>query len=276
MNKNPSDDLAGRKPPVEDAAPVSPAGSGLEAELQALRQRNEALETELAALRRQQDMLAYGLSHDLRGPMRAIDGFAQQLDRRCRELVPETDAGRQHLERIRGAVSRMGGLVDSLVEYSQVGRGQPRFAEVDMSFLADWTLMDLRDTHPGLDVQAEVDPGLRVAGDERLLKSLLGKLADNSRKFLDPIRGLRLKLKGAVEAGQVHLQWIDEGIGMALRDPQQPFEPFVRLHTASQGAGDGLGLAIAQAITQRHGGRIWAESAEGAGTTMHLLLPRAA
>lgn len=250
------------------------AGGRTDAELDALdvaplRARIEALETELAQLTRAQTAMAHGISHDLRAPLRAIDGVAMQL---ARELEANEAAGQQ-LAKIRAAVARVGGLAESLVEYSRMMRTQLRQETVDIAFLVDWALMDLRGCHPELQVETQMQPGLQVWGDERLLRILFDKALDNSRKFAQPGQAMSLRISGERVAEGVHLQVSDDGIGMTMRDAEQPFEPFMRLHGSREGGGDGLGLAIAQAIVQRHGGRIWAESAPGEGATLHVLLP---
>lgn len=245
------------------------------AECTALQARHDTLEAELARLRAAQQTMAHGISHDLRGPLRAIDAAASQLLR----MEPDAADGRvqDQAARIRGAVARMASLIDSLLEYQRLGQASPAVAEVDLAFVADWALMDLRDLHPETPIDAEVQPGLVARGDEGLLKALFGKLFDNSRRFADAGRGVRIRVTGErTEAGGLHLSVADHGIGMEMRSPEQPFEAFMRLHGSGQGAGDGLGLAIAKAIVERHGGRIWAVSEVGAGTTIHVLLPQEA
>lgn len=226
------------------------------------------LEADFARLLRAQEALAHGISHDLRAPLRAVDRMALQLERQL-----QGGAGAAEATRIRTAVSRMGTLIDSLLEYSRTARATLADDAVDLGFVADWALMDLQDQHPGLAVDADLQPGLKARGDERLLKALFGKLFDNSRRFADVARGVRVQLRGEAGPEGLHLQVSDQGIGMDMRDAHQPFEPFQRLHGASQGAGDGLGLAITQLIVERHGGRIWAESRPGEGTTIHVILP---
>lgn len=256
------------------AAVAGPVSDAMEAEgedaLAALRRRNQTLETELARLRAQQDVFASGISHDLRAPLRAIDGFAAQLQRRLAagEAGAEEQAGR-----IRETVARMAGLLDALILYSRVMRAEARRDEVDLSHLADWALMDLGNAHPGLVVHAEVQAGLTALGDERMLRQLLDAAFDNCRRFAGPDADTRLHVSGERDAEGLHLHICDHGIGMELRDPMQPFAPFQRLHGAGQGAGDGMGLAIVSAIVQRHGGRVRMESKPGEGCTLHLFLP---
>lgn len=247
------------------------ASSSEAAALAELQARNRLLEAEVARLRAHQEAIAHGISHDLRGPLRAIDGFAAQIER-AGSPPSETGASPQ-ASRIRAAAARMGDLIDSLLEYSQVGRRELVRVPIDIDFLADWALMELRDRHPEAKIDAAVQPGLKVLGDERLLKALLGKLFDNSRRFADPARGARISLTGERDGDGLHLRIADEGTGMEMRHSEQPFEPFRRLHSSSQGAGDGMGLAIARSIVECHQGRIWAESTPGQGATIHVWLP---
>ncbi len=235
----------------------------------ALRARIDLLEASLARMGAAQTAIAHGISHDLRAPLRAIDGFAAQL---ARDLDADEAAGQQ-VARIRTAVARMNGLTESLLTYSRIVRADLQPETVDVAFLADWALMDLQGQHPELRVDADVQPGLQVLGDERLLRILFDQLFDNSRKFAKADKGVTLRIRGTREGADLHLSVADEGIGMPLRDAEQPFEPFMRLHGNREGAGDGLGLAIAQAIIERHGGRIWMVSAPDNGSVVHMVLP---
>ncbi len=240
-----------------------------EGDVAALRARIDMLEASLARMCAAQTAIAHGISHDLRAPLRAIDGFAAQL---ARELDEDVTAGQQ-VARIQAAVARMNGLTESLLAYSGIARAELQPDTVDVAFLADWAVMDLLGKHPELQVDADVQPGLQVMGDERLLRILFDQLFDNSRKFAKPGAGVSLRIRGEREGDELHVSIADAGIGMALRDAEQPFEPFMRLHGNREGAGDGLGLAIAQAIVQRHGGRIWMVSAPERGSAVHVVLP---
>ena len=260
------------KPEPDHSQPeATDAGADLEAGA-SIDVRISALESELSRLRRRQEVFASGISHDLRAPLRSIDGFALQIGREAEAGQPANPA---HVERIRSAVARMGGLLDSLIAYSRAGRAVLDRQRVDPGFIAEWVLMDLAALHPGLELATDVQSGMQAFGDERLLKLLLEKVLENSLRFAGSERPLRLRVGGEQESGGFHLVVEDSGIGMALRDPDQPFEPFQRLHGASQGGGDGMGLAIARLVAERHGGRIWAESAEGEGCRIHLWLPDA-
>lgn len=260
------------------AAPVSPLENDMaetfqpsdaDASAAEMQARIQTLEAELAQMVQVQTAVAHGISHDLRAPLRAIDGFAMQLSRE----LDDNETATQQLAKIRAAAARMAGLTDSLLEYSRVARTSLHKESVDLGFLADWALMDLRGLHPEVSIDADVQPGLQAYGDERLLRTLFDKLLDNSRKFVAPGNAVSLRISGERGADGLHLQVTDAGIGMNLRDDTQPFEPFLRLHGQREGAGDGLGLAIAEAIVQRHGGRIWMVSAPDQGSEVHILLP---
>lgn len=254
--------------------------SGQREAQQALHARNQTLEQRLAestaalqALNHQQEAFAYGISHDLRAPLRAIDSFAALLDSKSRELLD--DSGRDYLERIRGAATRMGGLIDSLLDLSRVHRAEMKSEPVDLSLLAEWAGAELRDADPARMAEIDVAPGLLVMGDERQLKLMLTQLLDNAWKFSDERDRVRIQVRGAIEHGRLHVTIRDHGAGFDLRYADKLFEPFQRLHGPEQGGGNGIGLAIAQRIVERHGGRIWAESEAGDGSTFHLELPAA-
>lgn len=234
-----------------------------------LRARISTLEMQLAQLSAVQAAMAQGISHDLRAPLRAIDGFAMQL---ARELDSD-EAASQQVAKIRAAAARMGGLTESLIEYARMASAPLQLTAVDIPFLVDWAVMDLRGQYPDLDIDAQVQADLEVAGDERLLRVFFDKVLDNSRKFTRQGNGTSVRIRGERTDEGIHIEVSDDGIGMTMRNAEQPFEPFMRLHGHRDGAGDGLGLAIAQAVVLRHGGRIWAESGPGKGTTVHAVLP---
>ena len=237
--------------------------------VESMRLRIAVLEAELAHLVQAQSAMAHGISHDLRAPFRAIDGFAIQL---AREL-DDDEAAEQQVAKIRAAVSRMGSLMESLLEYSRIARVPLKRETVDVSFLADWALMDIRGQHPELTINADIQSNLEVQGDERQLRTLLDKVFDNSRKFAKAGEAVALQLRGTRTDAGMELTLSDEGVGMPMRDAEQPFQPFMRLHGNREGGGDGLGLSIVQGIVHRHGGRIWIESSPGDGMVMHIVLP---
>ena len=238
---------------------------------QALQARNQALESQLQAMGQRQEAFAYGISHDLRAPLRAIDSFAGLLDARVRASLDDTS--RDYLERIRAAAGRMGGLIDALLQLSRVDRIEYRVEPVDISLLAEWTGAELQDAEPGRAADIKVAPGLLVMGDERQLKLMLMQLLHNAWKFSRDRERVRIDVRGERAGDVMHIHIRDHGAGFDMRYADKLFTPFLRLHGAAEGGGDGLGLAIAHGIVARHGGRMTAESQPGHGSTFHLELP---
>lgn len=242
----------------------------------ALRDLNEHLDrrvrertAELEAAHRRLEAFAYGVSHDLRAPLRTIDGFAAQLSRQAGAL---DDQGREQLSRIRAASARMGGLIDSLLELARIGRAELRPAQVDVSMLAEWAAAELQDAQPGRNAVVRVQPGLTAVGDERLLKVLLTQLLRNAWQFSASRDAVEIEVEGARNGQGLHFVVRDHGIGFDMAYAGKLFEPFQRLHGREQGAGDGIGLTIAQQIAARHGGRIQAEAIPGSGASFHVQL----
>jgi PAS domain S-box-containing protein len=245
---------------------------------QELRALNERLEqrvaertAELEALNHQLELFAFGVSHDLRGPLRAIDGFVWLLEQHNAGQLDAT--GREHLGRIRAATVRMVGMIDGLLELSRATRAVLHWQNVDLSLLADWVGAELQDAEPGRAAEVSVQPGLTTHGDERLLKLLLNQLMGNAWKFSRERDRVRIEVGGHRDAGGLQLWVRDFGSGFDMAYAGKLFEPFQRLHGAEQACGNGLGLAIARRVVERHGGRISAESKPGFGSTFRVWLP---
>lgn len=250
------------RPPTIDA---------LERELAAAHATIEALRQEQAALRQEQATFAHGISHDLRAPLRSIDSFASLLARHD----GLDDTARGYIDRVRAASARAGNLIEGLLALSHAGRAELAAAPVDLSLLAEWSLAELQERDADQPCELDVAPGLVAWGDERLLRQLLGALLDNAWKFSRPTGVVRIRVHGARTGDRVRLAVCDQGVGFDMRYADKLFMPFQRLHGPDQGAGHGIGLAVAQRIASRHGGRLHAESQPGAGATFHLDLPTA-
>lgn len=216
--------------------------------------------------------LVQGLAHDLRAPLRAIDSFASLLGKQLQQGVVDA-AALDYLQRIRDAGTRMAGLLDALQELTTAGRVQLRDDDVDLSMLADWIGAELRDRNPGREASIDVAAGLAARGDEYYLKRMLARLLDNAWAFSAPRPRVEITVEGERAGDLLHLRVRDRGIGFDPRYADRLFEPFGRLHGVDDGAGSGLGLAVAQCIAQRHGGRIYAESQPGEGSVFHVELP---
>jgi PAS domain S-box-containing protein len=229
--------------------------------------RTRELETVCADLQR----FAYGVSHDLRAPLRSIASFGKLLDDRAGERLDEQ--GRDYLRRIREAAAQMENLIGSLQDLSRVMHGEFRSEPVDVSLLADWAGAELQDAEPQRAASIEVQPGLRARGDERALKQLFGALMHNAWKFSRDRESVRIEISGERDGDMLRIEVRDHGIGYDPRYEEKLFQPFQRLHGVDEGAGNGLGLAIAKRIVDRHGGRIAARSEPGAGSTFTIELP---
>ncbi|HET8819806.1 MAG TPA: ATP-binding protein [Xanthomonadaceae bacterium] len=241
------------------------------ADVDALRARLAAREAELADLHREFEQFAYGVSHDLRAPLRTIDSFGMLLRRELGDDI--SPAARDHLARVLGASDRLGGLLEALLDLSRAGRNKLQVQPVDLSLLADWALAELQEAEPDRAVDIDIQPGLAVNGDEPLLRHVLQRLLHNAWKFAEPGQPVRISLSGEHVGDRWHLRLHDEGRGFDMRYSEKLFAPFQRLHGPDEGAGHGMGLAIARRIIERHGGTIRAESAPGQGTTFHIELP---
>ena len=248
---------------------LSEAGSR---EVEALQRRLSACEAELQALRQEQATFAHGISHDLRAPLRAIESFAA-LAVGDAALAPGT---RGHVERVRAAAARMDGLITALLELSRAGRAELHAQRVDLGLLAEWSTAELREADPQREAVLEVEPELHVLGDERLLKLLMDQLLGNAWKFSRDCERVRIGVRGRRVGTRLQLAVRDGGCGFDMRYAERMFQPFQRLHTPEQGAGNGLGLAIALRIVERHGGRLHGRALAGGGSEFGFDLPLAA
>ena len=242
-----------------------------------LRELNDRLEqrvlertAELEAAQHRLEAFAHGVSHDLRAPLRTIDGFAAQLARHTGDALDAQ--AHEQLSRIRSASTRMGKLIDSLSELARIGRAELRPATVDVSLLAEWAAAELQDAQPGRRAFVRVQPGLEAIGDEHLLKVLLTQLLRNAWQFSATRDAVEVEVEGGHDGQGLRFVVRDQGIGFDMAYAGKLFEPFQRLHGSEQGAGDGIGLTIAQQVAARHHGSIRAEAAPEAGARFHVEL----
>lgn len=229
---------------------------------------------ELEAANAELDAFCYSVSHDLRAPLRSIDGFSQAILEDCGEQLD--DEGQGHLERVRAAAQRMAQLIDDLLDLSRVSRVGMRRQSVDLSALAEDVLEKLRHNDPQRRVTTVVAPGLRVEGDSRLLRVMLENLFDNAWKYSRPKTEACIELGHAVVNGKRPYYVRDDGVGFEMAYVEKLFTPFQRLHSAVNFEGTGIGLATVQRIVNRHGGSIWAEGEVGRGATFFFTLRKEA
>jgi signal transduction histidine kinase len=226
---------------------------------------------ELEAAIQEIESFSYSVSHDLRAPLRAIDGFSRIL---IEDHADRLDAeARAALDRVRGAVQRMGGLIDDLLELSRVGRVRMERTTVDLSHVASEVVEQLRTASPGRRVEVVIPPGLQVRGDEQLLRLIVENLLDNAWKYTGRTAAARIEFGRRAERGETAYFVRDNGAGFDMQYVGKLFQPFQRLHRTEEFEGTGVGLATVARIVHRHGGRVWAEGEIDKGASFYFTLP---
>jgi light-regulated signal transduction histidine kinase (bacteriophytochrome) len=211
------------------------------------------------------EAFSYSVSHDLRAPLRAIDGFSLALSEDSADQL--NAEGRQHLERIRAGVQRMGKLIDDLLQLAGVTRSEMRQEAVDLTALAREIAAELQATDRDRDVTFAIGAGLTVHGDQRLLRIALVNLLSNAWKFTRSRPVARIELGSVVADGAIAYFVRDNGVGFDMAYGAKLFGAFQRLHASAEFEGTGIGLATVRRIVARHGGRTWADGAIDAGAT---------
>ncbi len=233
-----------------------------EQELQRLTERLQASNQEL-------ESFSYSVSHDLRAPLRAIDGFSQALLEDYAEGLDET--GRDYLQRVRAGARRMGRLIDDLLQLSRVNRIELRLQPVDLSAMAREIIEELRAGDPQRRVNVQIADDLQAIGDPNLLRMALLNLLGNAWKFTARTPAASIRFGRDPDDAAVFLVQ-DNGAGFDMRHADKLFGAFQRLHRVSDFPGSGVGLATVQRIIHRHGGRVWAEAQPGQGATFRFTL----
>jgi PAS domain S-box-containing protein len=246
-----------------------------------LQQLNEQLESRVVERTRaledannELESFSYSVSHDLRAPLRSIDGFSQILLRRYHEQLDDT--GRDYLERVRRASQRMGQLIDDLLALSRVTRGTLRRENVDLSLLARQVIDELARAEPERLVRVSIQPGLRTYGDPGLLRVALDNLLGNAWKFTRHTAAAEIDFSCQGSVGQEVYVVRDNGAGFDPAYAKKLFQVFQRLHGQEEFEGTGIGLATVQRVIRRHLGRVWAEAAPGQGARLYFTLPQRA
>ncbi|HYL20578.1 MAG TPA: ATP-binding protein [Gemmatimonadales bacterium] len=238
-----------------------------------LEERNEALRrnaAELLAANTELDAFAYSVSHDLRAPLRSIDGFSQVLLEDYSAQLDE--AGRDSLQRVRAASQRMATLIDDLLKLARFTRSEMRTEAVDLSKIAQDIAADLQRSTPDREVEFAIAQGLEARGDARLLRVALENLIRNSWKYTANQPRPRIEFASVQENGERVFRVRDNGAGFDMQYADKLFGVFQRLHSAAEFEGTGVGLATVRRIITRHGGRIWAEGVVDQGATFYFTL----
>ena len=226
---------------------------------------------QLGAANGELEAFVYSASHDLRAPLRAIDGFSQMVIEDAAERLDAVDE--EHLQRVRAAAQHMGLLIDHLLALSRSARQDLLRESVDLSAMATSVIADLRSEAPGRRVEAIVQPNLVVDADATLLGVILDNLLSNAWKFTSKHETARVEV-GVTDADGERAFFVkDDGAGFDMRRAEHLFGPFQRLHTTAEFEGDGIGLATVQRLVARHGGRAWAEAEVEKGATFSFTLP---
>jgi light-regulated signal transduction histidine kinase (bacteriophytochrome) len=242
-----------------------------EQRVQALNQGLKQAVLELKAVNHELEAFSYSVSHDLRAPLRSIDGFSQALLEDYGGQLDNT--GQDFISRIRTATQRMGNLIDDLLTLSRVTRSSIKMESVNLSQIARRIATDLQHGDPERRVEFEIDPDLLAYGDVHLLQVVLENFMNNAWKFTakqpQPIVDVgKIQSDDGIPTYFVR----DNGAGFDMVYVDKLFSPFQRLHGMQDFPGNGIGLATVQRIVHRHGGRVWAEGVIGQGATFYFTL----
>jgi PAS domain S-box-containing protein len=240
---------------------------------QALKESMANLEqssSQLAATNKELEAFSYSVSHDLRAPLRSIDGFSQALLEDYAKKLDKT--GQDYLGRLRAASQKMGELIDGILKLSRLTRSEMHHVPTDLSTMAEEIVDKLRETQPERQVKFAIAKNLTANGDPQLLRVLMENLLTNAWKFTG--KNPRAKIEFNVERNNGRKAYFirDNGAGFDMAYADRLFGAFQRLHEATEFPGTGIGLATVQRIINRHGGTIWAEGALGKGATFHFTL----
>jgi PAS domain S-box-containing protein len=225
---------------------------------------------ELAAANDELEAFSYSVSHDLRGPLRAIDGFSKILMEQYRDRLDQQ--GQHYLARVRAGSQRMGQLIDDLLGLARINRSEMNRSDVDLAQLARDTVEELRRRDPDRRVEVVISERAPAHGDSRLLRAALENLLGNAWKFTSRTADPKIELGWEKRDGIATYYVRDNGAGFDMAYAHKLFAPFQRLHQQSEFEGTGVGLATVRRIITRHGGKLWAESTPGRGATFWFTL----
>lgn len=246
-------------------------------DLYKMRQQIEAQAAELEmknrmmnAVNKELESFSYSISHDLRAPLRAINGFSQALEEDYAQTLDE--GAIKHLSRIRAATAHMNQMIEGLLDLARLSRGDLISGNVRLSELAQELMEQFQQNEPGRQVDSVIAKGIIVEGDPRLLRSAMQNLIGNAWKYTAKNPKAKIEFGVNEEGGERVFYVRDNGVGFDPALAKKLFVPFQRLHDPKEFSGMGLGLATVQRVIARHGGRVWAEAQEGKGATFYFTL----
>ncbi len=261
------EDFEGEKTKVERA------NGQLEREIKERKSAEEEIQRtnrELRAANKELEAFSYSVSHDLRTPLRSIDGFSQALLEDYADKLDSTAL--EHLQRVRRAAQRMAALIDDMLNLSRVTRCELHRETLDLSAMAKLIAAELQEAEPGRRVEFVIESGLAGVGDPQLLRAAMENLLRNSWKYTSGHPTARIEFGRSNEIDKHPFLIRDDGAGFDPRYADRLFGAFQRLHSAKEFPGTGVGLATVQRIIHRHGGEIWAEGAVEQGATFYFTL----
>jgi PAS domain S-box-containing protein len=227
--------------------------------------------SQLEASNKDLEAFSYSVSHDLRAPLRAIDGFSRILLEDCSGTLD--DKGRRWLDAIRRNTQKMGQLIDDLLMFSRMGRHEMISVRINMEELAREVCEEFKAYVPERTIRVKFDKLPPSRGDRSMLREVYANLLSNAIKFTQPREEAVIEIGGAPGENE-HIYYVrDNGVGFDMRYVDKLFGMFQRLHSMEAFEGTGVGLAIVQRIIHRHGGRVWAEGAVGKGAAVYFTLP---
>jgi light-regulated signal transduction histidine kinase (bacteriophytochrome) len=233
-----------------------------------LEERVRQRTAELEATNRELEAFSYSVSHDLRAPLRTIDGFSLALEEDYTDAVDAT--GRDYIKRVRTGVQRMGQLIDSLLQLSRITRAEIAREPVDMSALGESVVANLREENPDRTLDILVDPRMQVDADPKLLRVALENLLGNAVKFTSKVEHPTIHF--GYDAHQQAYFVRDNGAGFDMYYKDKLFNAFNRLHGDKDFKGSGIGLATVARVIRRHHGKIWADAQVNRGATFYFTL----
>jgi light-regulated signal transduction histidine kinase (bacteriophytochrome) len=237
---------------------------------QQLEQRVNERTSQLQAANKELEAFAYSVSHDLRAPLRGIDGFSEVLLESYLDKMDDT--AKDYLHRIRAATQRMAQLIDDMLNLSRITRSEMKIQDVDLSQIAREIATNFCESDPKREVRFQIDDGLLTKGDSHLLHIVLENLIGNAWKFTSKHTKATIEF-GMQQKNEQRAYYVrDDGAGFDMNYAQKLFGAFQRLHTVNEFPGTGIGLATVQRIIHRHGGTVWAESEVEKGATFYFSL----
>ena len=256
---------------ISEVEQLNRAMTNLMNDLQTSNENLELTTSRLGNANKELEAFAYSVSHDLRTPLRGIDGFSQAL---LEDYANKLDKdGKHYLERVRAGTQRMGQLIDDILNFSRIGRNKMKPKSLDLNKPARKISKELQQLDPERKVEFTIQEEIIVNGDAHLLQIVLENLLGNAWKFTAGRSDAKIEFGMTVEKGKRVCYVKDNGVGFDMKYADKLFIPFHRLHHAEEYEGTGIGLANVQRIIHRHGGQIRVESAPNVGTTFYFTLP---